>query len=208
MLERVRFCRLSELAASRQAVVLGDGDGRFTAKLLATAPCLQVHAVDTSPEMLRLLTARAGIYGARLTTGCADLTDPLQLRRAFTAQPAQSVDLVATHFFLDCLTGPQIRALLATLEPVLQDGALWVISEFAIPARRGLCRAGSRLLVRSLYAVFGLLTGLGVRCLPDHATQLRSSGLVLACRQSWLGGLLVSELWQYNRAPRRSFPSA
>jgi len=56
---RCRTHFLSELKSCRNALILGDGDGRFTAALLAANPQLNVDAVDSSAAMLRLLTQRA-----------------------------------------------------------------------------------------------------------------------------------------------------
>src|ERR1022692_1155772 len=58
-LERCRNHFLSQLAGRRGALVLGDGDGRFLARLLATNPSLYADAVDTSAAMLQLLEHRA-----------------------------------------------------------------------------------------------------------------------------------------------------
>ena len=57
------WCRctfLRELADSRRALVIGDGDGRFTARLLRANPGIQIDAVDSSAAMLHSLLRRAG----------------------------------------------------------------------------------------------------------------------------------------------------
>ena len=50
-----------------------------------------------------------------------------------------------------------------------------------------------------LYRAFGLLTGLAVRALPDYDAALCTAGFKLAKKRSWLGGLLVSELWSAHK---------
>ena len=62
-LTRCRNYHLARVAGCSQALILGDGDGRFTAKLLAASPSLEADAVDSSAAMLRLLRARCS-YGA------------------------------------------------------------------------------------------------------------------------------------------------
>ena len=57
-LERCRFYFLDQLATHRRALVLGDGDGRFTANLLRTNPDVTIDAVDSSAAMLKLLANR------------------------------------------------------------------------------------------------------------------------------------------------------
>ncbi|HTV82005.1 MAG TPA: class I SAM-dependent methyltransferase [Acidobacteriaceae bacterium] len=193
-LERCRFSFIPEIAASRRALVLGDGDGRFLARLLAATPRLQAHAVDASPAMLRRLCARAVRLSAahRLTTTCADI-------RAFTPPTDGSnraYDLVATHFFLDCLTPAETDALALRLRTHLAPGTLWVVSEFEIPEADPLRAALCRLTIAGLYAAFRVLTDLRVRRIPPWRESLARAGFVRCSSRSRLGGLLVSELWQ------------
>ena len=51
-LERCRIYFIPRLLDRKQALVLGDGDGRFLTALLAANPSLQADAVDTSSAML------------------------------------------------------------------------------------------------------------------------------------------------------------
>jgi len=184
-LERCRNRYLPQLQGCRSALVLGDGDGRFLARLLAANPDLRADAVDTSRAMLRRLERRARAAGARLHTHHAS---------ALTFSPQRSYDLVITHFFLDCLTQMDLDALCARITPHLEPGALWVVSEFRIPP--GAMHWPSRILVRLLYLGFRLLTGLRTRELPDHAAALAAAGFTRIAKHLSLGGLLTSELWQ------------
>ncbi len=194
LLERCRFSFVPELAVSRRALVLGDGDGRFLARLLASAPELRAHAVDASPAMLRRLQARAARLGAanRLTATCTDI------RRFATAGSSSPdvYDLVATHFFLDCLTPAETDALALSLRPRLAPGAFWVVSEFEVPDAGRLRAAFSRVTISGLYAAFRVLTGLRVRRIPPWRNSLARAGFTRRSSRSFLGGLLVAELWQ------------
>ncbi|MGC2498296.1 MAG: class I SAM-dependent methyltransferase [Acidobacteriaceae bacterium] len=196
LLERCRFHHLRALAAANctRALVLGDGDGRFLARLLAACPDLSAEAIDGSPAMLRLLRARAAHQGAepRLTTLCADA-------RSFTPS-ACDYDLVATHFFLDCLTEAETEALIRRLRPHLAPGARWVVSEFQVPSGSRTRAAFARALIAGLYAAFRMLTGLRTRRIPPWRRLLARSGFACAASQSFLGGLLVTEIWQLTEA--------
>lgn len=205
-LERCRFAHLPALRDARQALVLGDGDGRFLARLLAATPELRALAVDLSPAMLRLVRQRAARAGAvdRLTTTCADA-------RLFELDPlpaASPYDLVVTHFFLDCLTPADLDSLLARIQPQLAPRALWLVSEFQIPPAGRLGKTLAAALIRLLYAAFRLLTGLEVRALPPWRAQLSRAGFLPLRSYPSLGGLLVSELWVRSQAtapaPRQS----
>jgi SAM-dependent methyltransferase len=188
-LERCRLHYLPNLLQQKQALLLGDGDGRFLAQLLACNPHIHADAIDTSATMLRLLRQRSeSIAPTRLQTHqTSALTFPVN---------AKSYDLVVTHFFLDCLTQPELESLIARITPDLAPGALWLISDFRIPS--GPMRLPAKFIVRALYLAFRVLTGLRTTQLPDHTTSLTQAGLTRIAHQHHLAGLLFTELWQTN----------
>jgi len=177
-LMRCRVAFLGELcqrgASVSRALVLGDGDGRFTAQLLAALPAVQVDAVDLSPAMLAELKRHAGLNADRVAAQVADV-------RAFVP-PSLPYALFVTHFLLDCLTTEEVRALAAKLRASAAADALWMVSEFATP--------------EGFYGRF-------VATLPGHPAALADAGFELAERRAWLGGLLVSELWRVSDVKMR-----
>ena len=191
-LTRTRTHFLPSLTYTRRALVLGDGDGRFTVRLFQTASVTHITAVDTSRTMLRLLTRRARPFAARLTTHHAD---------ALTFTPTNQPDLIVTHFFLDCLTQPQLDSLALHLAAHSTPRAQWLVSEFTIPS--GPLHYPSCLAIRILYLVFRILAGLRVTHLPDHVKALRAAGFTLHLRHRHLFGTLSSELWQQAPPPPR-----
>ena len=185
-LQRCRTHFIPALLHHKNALILGDGDGRFLAQLLSANPHLHADAVDTSANMLQLLEQRCQAAN-RLQTHHTD---------ALTFTPIHSCDLVATHFFLDCLTQPELESLIARLTPHLEPHAIWLVSDFRIPAA-GPMRPIARFIIRGLYLTFRLLTGLRTTRLPDHAAAL-TPGFTLIAQHHSLAGLLTTELWQKN----------
>jgi SAM-dependent methyltransferase len=190
MLERCRFHFLPECSGARRALVLGDGDGRFTARLLAANHKVQIDAVDSSAAMLAELHRRAQYVTVnaetRVQTFHADLRD-------FTLGSGK-YDLVASHFFLDCQTDDETAGLVERIVPHLSPDATWLISEFAIP-EKSWRRPIARLLIRFLYFAFDKMTHLHVQRIPDYARVLASSGFQRRQQVQMLGGLLVTEVW-------------
>lgn len=187
-LQRCRTRLLRHTALSREALVLGDGDGRFLATLLRQNPALHATAVDASAAMLRELCRRCAAHRHQLHGIHADALT--YVRSAAAPQP----DLVVTHFFLDCLQQAECNQLAEALTVRTTPGALWLLSEFRVPpGPRGIA---ARLLLRTLYTAFALLTGLAVRRLPDHAAALTRAGWTRTHCEPSLGGLLTAELWQ------------
>jgi ubiquinone/menaquinone biosynthesis C-methylase UbiE len=199
MLERCRFHFIPALVNSRHALVLGDGDGRFLARLLACAPHLRADAADACSAMLHLLRERVSKQGDdwhRLTTTCTDA-------RIFRPHAAD-YDLVVTHFFLDCLKEAEADRLIARIRPHLVHGAQWLVSEFQVPHSGIIQRSVAQSLISALYAVFRLLTGLRVTQVPPWRELLARHGFTRKACHSRLAGLLVSELWEVSpaRQPR------
>jgi hypothetical protein len=195
LLALTRGTFVGKLRDRRKALILGDGDGRFTARLLRANTAVHVDAVDGSGAMLAALLSRAGQDACRVSTQLADIRGWSPLGPETGRE--EPYDLIATHFFLDCLTTEEVEALAGQTRRAAAPGALWVVSEFAVPSGWfGLLIA--RPIVAGLYHSFGLLTGLTVRALPDYAEALRGMGFRLLERRLRLSGLLVAELWGLN----------
>jgi SAM-dependent methyltransferase len=187
ILWQCRCAYLVEMKTRRAALVIGDGDGRFAAQLLKQNPHIAVEAVDSSDAMLRRLMQRAGLNAGRVHT---HLADARQLHLA-----PRKFDLVATHFFLDCLTTVEVESLAMRLRESMTSDAVWVVSEFAIPDN-WFGRLIARPIVTALYFAFRFLTGLTIRELPGHREALQTAGFVLTRQRKRVWGLLVSELWE------------
>ena len=192
LLQRTRTHFLPQLTDRRRVLALGDGDGRFLVRLLQQNRGLQAVAVDTSSKMLSLLSKRCDAVMPH---------DTHRLRvwkgSALGVTPAKDTDLITTHFFLDCLTQPEVDALTQTLASTLQPGTLWLLSDFGPPHPR-LLRPLAALYIRALYLAFRLLTGLRVTHLPDPQSSLRRAGFHRIARHDLLHGLLYTEIWQYR----------
>jgi ubiquinone/menaquinone biosynthesis C-methylase UbiE len=184
-LQHCRTHHIPSLLDQKNALILGDGDGRFTSELLAANPHIRATVIDISRSMLDLLEARNTQHASRLTSIHTN---------ALIFTSTQTYDLVVTHFFLDCLTQLELEALIHRLTPALQPNALWLISDFRIPA--GPMRLPAQLLVRSLYLAFRILTGLRTTQLPGHATPLTANHFVQIDEHRSLAGILTTQLWQ------------
>lgn len=228
LLQRTRTHFLPQLPQRHNALILGDGDGRFLAQLLARQPTLRALAVDTSASMLHLLRHRCQPHASRLQTlqaSALNLTSttigspepsapatigypepsgsgfiaPLEneVGGSLRLQPEVSPDLIATHFFLDCLTQPEVDALTRNLAAQLSPGALWLLSDFGQPRPRAL-RPLAALYIRALYFAFRLLTNLRVTHLPDPQSSLSRAGFRRIAHHDLLCGLIYTEIWQYR----------
>jgi ubiquinone/menaquinone biosynthesis C-methylase UbiE len=163
---------------ARRALVLGDGDGRFTAALLRQGGEVSVDYVDLSARMLELARERAGT-GRVIYHHANALTLPL---------PKGEYDLIVSHFFFDCFEEPEARMLVERVTQAAQPAAQWLVSEFCEPR-------WARFFVRGLYLFFRITTGLKTRRLIDHRPLLAENGFRLVQEETSRFGLLVSERW-------------
>jgi cyclopropane fatty-acyl-phospholipid synthase-like methyltransferase len=191
-LQRRRLQYIDDVANAKNVLILGDGDGRFTAEFLKRNPDARIDSIDLSAAMVRLAERRirkSGLDPKRVRLLLAD---------ARNAHLRGSYDLVVSHYFLDCLANNEVEKLVERVSRAASPGARWLISEFRVP-RRGLQRAAALLVIKALYLGFRILTRLRTSRLPTYATALESSGFRLIRQQIATGGLLVSELW--NKTP-------
>ena len=167
-LERARFAFLDRLAASRDILVLGEGDGRCAERLARIAPQARILCVDSSPGMIERARARlGGGEGTRVAFACADAL-------SFAPEPG-AFDAIVTFFFLDCFDAPAVEALVARMGPGLRPGALWLFADFVLPSR-GAARLRARAWLAVLYGFFRLGTGLRVAALPPSEAILKRAG--------------------------------
>ncbi len=187
-LERARFCFVPELIACRRILVLGEGDGRFLARLVAGAPDARVHCVDSSPAMLGLAAARISGAGAaeRVSFERADVM-------GVALDPA-AYDAVVTLFFLDCFTPAQVAAIERKVRPSLRGGALWLFADFILPAR-GFRRWRAKAWLRILYFFFHREAAVTVRSLPPSEEILIKRGFRRVAVRDFQGGFVRSSVF-------------
>ncbi len=187
-LETARFWHLESLRGCRRVLILGEGDGRYLARLVRRFPEMVVKCLDGSAAMLERAAAR--------------LTEAERRRVVFlhgdartTEFGAEEFDAVVTLFFLDCFTGADARSVVERAGRALRPTARWVWADFAIPAR-GWRRRRAELWVGGLYVFFRWWTGLGARRLPPSETLLREAGWTMRLEKSAQAGLLRSAVYE------------
>jgi len=190
LLQRTRRHFLPALRECRRAIALGDGDGRFLAKLMAQNVFMQAVAVDTSTAMLELLCRNC----VRAAKG-AEQRLTLVRASALETMPAEETDLIVSHFVLDCLTQPEVDTLTKSYAAKLKPGTLWAVSDFALPHTAWL-RPLAAVYIRALYFAFRMLTGLRVTQLPDAQAALKCAGFKRLGRKEFVGGLIYTEIWR------------
>ncbi|HVY71779.1 MAG TPA: class I SAM-dependent methyltransferase [Verrucomicrobiae bacterium] len=188
-LQRCRLAFLDTARASRHALLVGEGHGRFLAEFLRANARARAVCVEGSGPMIR--QSRARLERAGLDAGRVEF---VQADALAWAPPENTFDLIATHFFLDCFRAEQLETLVARLARGVTPGGHWLLSDFGEPPGV-LMRARARLILRSMYLFFCLAAKLPARRLEPPDPFLRANGFELRERQWSEWGLLHSDLW-------------
>ncbi len=122
-LMRCRLALLDDLVDVKRMLIIGEGDGRFLAAVLAKYPNLKVVVVEQSPKMIALAKARV----------CSDRVEFLE-SSIFSAQLTGSFDVIVSCFFLDLLSELETITLFKRLSSFLADAGLWYYADFSLPS--------------------------------------------------------------------------
>ncbi len=188
-LQGARTRWLGAVDPPRRALLVGEGNGRFLEAALRAWPSTRFLCVDQSPAMLDRARRRVPPdEQSRVQWECSRLPDGMRGRML-------SVDLVATHFFLDCFAAPTLAAVVDAIANVAEDRATWMIADFALPPR-GWRRWRARGIHSVMYAFFRVFTGLEATSVvaPDPFLKARGFELAHTAEMEW--GLIRSSVWR------------
>jgi ubiquinone/menaquinone biosynthesis C-methylase UbiE len=190
LMQRCRTRFLSQTKRCRNALLVGEGTGKFLTTLLRSNPEIRVTCVEQSAGMIRQMRQRlrsAGLADSRIEFKEMNALD--------WTPPYNQYDLVATHFFLDCFRGEQLERLVASLAGSTRPRALWLVTDFREP-ERGWRRWRAKLLLAMLYAFFKLTTRIPASCLTPPDSYLTGAGFKLRKRRLDNFGFAHSDIWE------------
>ena len=193
-------CRISFLPATkncRNALLIGEGTGRFLVELLRLNPRIQITCVEQCEVMIK--QARRRVVRERLDDS------QIQFQQLDVLQwlpPKKKFDLVVTNFLLDCFRAEQLQKLIPRLAGSATADAIWLLADFRVP-ERGWRRWRARAILASLYAFFKVMTSLSASSLTAPDKFLAANGFKLVYRRQVNFGLVYADLWSRGG---RNFP--
>jgi ubiquinone/menaquinone biosynthesis C-methylase UbiE len=186
-LQKQRLTFQTAAQGKQRALILGDGDGRFTQALALSYPNLEIDSIELSTAMLVQACRRVPRH-VRLIQ--ADIFQ-------FPLAP-EAYDVVFTHFFLDCFQETQLLHLVTRISEALTPNAVWVISEFH-QAEAGWRKLYTGAWLRTMYLFFKWATAIQTQSLPLHNPILQEAGFHLLNQKLSWDGLRVAQLWQRQK---------
>jgi SAM-dependent methyltransferase len=191
-LEYARFDYLDRARDARRVLILGEGDGRFLARLLESNRRACVDVVESSARMIAL--ARGRVPESERARAAFH-----QINAARDPLPDGPFDLVVTHFFLDILTACEAEAVVSKAGARFSPGGAWLLSEFQAPRAR-IARVHARAWLAAMYGFFSIATGLQASQLPEYRRMLERAGLVETEHRERRWGLIRSQVWRKTQA--------
>ncbi len=194
-LQRCRTEFVNRIGSPREALLLGEGNGRFLAAWLATHPRSRVTIVDASAAMLaraRTRLTKMGIDFSGVTFIHADV-----LR---WSPPSRRFDLIVSHFFLDCFQREQIDRIVEHVAASATTDAQWLHADFREPAS-GLARKRAQWILRGMYSFFRHFTGLSGSRITPPENFFPARGFCLQARVLSDWGLLHTDWWKRDPLP-------
>jgi ubiquinone/menaquinone biosynthesis C-methylase UbiE len=184
-LEQTRFACLDTIYEAERILLVGEGDGRFLAKLTSINTDCKITVLDTSPIMLALAKTRVSPVFQGKIQFCKEDAKTFPF-------PAESFDAVVSHFFLDCFNENTLTILLKKLSSTLRPNGKWLIADFAEPSLNTLPGLLQFLSLRILYTFFGFSCGIEARRVIAPHKILSANGLIESHSNSYFKGLLKS----------------
>lgn len=185
-LQRARVALLSDLATPREALIVGEGDGRFLREFLRRFAGTNVTCVEASLQMIELSRRQIGRSAHRVTFIQADIRE--------VSLQAGAFDLIVTHFVLDCFRESDLARVVGKLGTAATRDAQWLLSDFVLP-HTFLARQWSKLWLRMMYRFFRVVADIEAKELVDPTPFLREQFALVSQRQ-FRQGMVKSELWQ------------
>jgi SAM-dependent methyltransferase len=190
-LQRCRVACLSEIPAPRDALIVGEGNGRFLCELLQAHPRVQVDCIDGSDCMLQLAQQL-------IERELPDRAHQVRfLHRDITnwAPPENYYDLVVTHFFLDCFPEAELAGIIQNLAGSAKRDAAWLLADFRVPIR-GFPRFRALIWLAVMYQFFRFTARIPASELIDPTAFIQANGFALVRQHLFKQGMLKSDLWR------------
>jgi SAM-dependent methyltransferase len=186
-LEKARCDFLLHATAAPRVLILGEGDGRFLARLLRCNRNACVAVIESSGRMMQLARSR-------VAPGDRSRVEFHQIDAVARPLPTGPFDCVVSHFFLDTLNCRDAESVIGKVSAQLSPGASWLLSEFQEPPG-GVRRLHARLWLAAMYSFFSMTTGLRASRLPPYRKMLERRGLVEVDYRERRFGLIRSQVW-------------
>lgn len=178
------------LKEGARVLVIGGGTGEFLETWLRAHDRFTMVFVDLSPAMIaraRRRIDKAGIDPDRIELRTGGI-ESINAHERF--------DAIGTFYFLDLFSEESLQRLMPRLNQALVPGGQWMVADFDIPDKPRSRKVLSRILIKMLYIFFRMICRIEAHTLPDAQATFKKFGYIRQNHDEWLGGLIVTTVWQ------------
>lgn len=187
-LRRAQVEHLGAIPEQAHVLLIGGGSGWLLEQLLLQKPQANVTYLESSAKMLELAQKRCKQFAIPTATVSFRLGDEHSL------QPDESFDVIITPFLLDLFPDDRLQHLMSRLYTTLRPGGCWLFSDFW--SVHDPAPFWQRLLLRSMYTFFGLVSGVKATQLPDFGLHFQRLRLQEQAGAHFYGGLIQAKAYR------------
>jgi ubiquinone/menaquinone biosynthesis C-methylase UbiE len=174
---------LSEITSKSNVLILGGGTGEVLEKLSSLDLQLTVTYLEASEQMIKIAEKRRR-EGLTVHFVHGTLTDLAPGTYSFILAP----------FFFDCFTTGQLEDVMSTLKRYVCSDTVLIFTDFT-----GTKKQTHRLLIRTMYLFFRVVSGLKVNFIPDYDACFTKHGFSQIQTKSWENGLIESRVYYLTK---------
>lgn len=165
----------------RKVLILGGGTGWILPDIAKINSTLQIDYVDVSANMIHRTQSR--LNNLPLSVRCICGTE--------SSIPDADYDCVITGFYLDHFNDSQLPEVIRHIQGKLNGGAYWLATDFCVN------NFWQHQYIRSLYLIFGWLTGIDAKQLPAWQQALVMAGGKLQVTKTWKRNWIQTSVYQF-----------
>ena len=188
-LQRIRCSHMETFLEAESILLLGDGNGRFLKALLDSGCSAKIICVDSSQRMLNLAESLTKDSECNVHFVFSKIED-------YNLPDSFIPDVIGAHFFLDCFNEDEILVILGRISGWCKEHTKFIMSDFAIPEKKGSTRVIARLLVWQMIVFFRIFAGISAYKLPKISQLLREMSYKCIKKETLRNGFICSWVWQ------------
>lgn len=185
--KRIQNCQnyfLNTIEDAQSILIFGGGTGNILLSCLKVNPKASYHYVDISERMIELTKKKVNSTQVNFITG------------SIQDIPKVNFEVIITPFVLDCFNNTSLTTeVIPELKSHMTSDGKWIFSDFSY-SQASTQRFVSESIIHSLYFVFNLLCGLGIKKLPDFNACFASHDLSILSKKDFASGLLTTCVYE------------
>jgi ubiquinone/menaquinone biosynthesis C-methylase UbiE len=172
-------------------LIFGGGTGKLLVELMKRDFSKQYYYVDISDKMI----ARAK---KKVQKKFPEKINSIKfISGSYSQIPAEKFDAIFTPYVLDCFTEDELPVVMNELDKHLSQNGEWYFSDFNIPETK--MKGISSFVIRSLYFMFNIICGLGIKKLPDFHREFNRLCYNTADEKYFVKGMIVSRIYRRRK---------